>query len=184
MSHASDGAGGVSHSTQMWALSALLSRYGDSCAGRWGSAGAGPGERPGAAARGDVAGRGPDVGAAEGRGPARGHVVVWRGLRLTEALAPHLDPTVVQRAMADAVRASSIAKRATCHKLLGHTEPRGPRRPQPGGRARRPVTLRGEDCRVCRRGVTLVRRRYAGWASGSAHTFTSYAATQPERSHL
>jgi integron integrase len=29
----------------------------------------------------------------------------------------HLDPTVVQRAMADAVRASGIAKRATCHTL-------------------------------------------------------------------
>jgi site-specific recombinase XerD len=28
-----------------------------------------------------------------------------------------LDPTVVQRAMADAVRASGIAKRATCHTL-------------------------------------------------------------------
>jgi hypothetical protein len=85
----------------------------------------------------------------------------------------HLDPTVVQRAMADAVRASGIAKRATCHTLLGHTEPRGPRCPQPGGRARRPVTLRGEDCRVCHRGVPLVRWCYAGWASGSAHTFTS-----------
>lgn len=41
----------------------------------------------------------------------------WRDRVLGEERRHHLHPTVVQRAFADAVRASGITKRATCHTL-------------------------------------------------------------------
>jgi integron integrase len=41
----------------------------------------------------------------------------WRDPVLGEERRHHLHPTVVQRAFADAVRASGITKRATCHTL-------------------------------------------------------------------
>jgi len=41
----------------------------------------------------------------------------WRDPVLGEERRHHMHPTVVQRAFADAVRSSGIAKRATCHTL-------------------------------------------------------------------